>query len=389
MLDRLIEGCSPGSKKLYQKTTNFCKTHLAPLANKIDQQDFFPKALWPILGNSQLLGITVPALAGGLGCTYQDHVIVMAIISSYCPAVGLSYGAHTNLCLNQIARYGNAEQKSIFLPELISGNKVGALAITEPEAGSDAMGMSLSATLDGEYFVLNGKKCWITNGSDADTMVVFAKTQNSSSNKDNLSALIFDTKTPGFEVVKIAKKMGMRGSNTAELQFNQCRVHRSQLLGTLHQGTHILMDGLNAERVILAGGPIGIMLGCIDTVLPYVRSRKQFGKSIGHFQLMQAKIADMYTSLTAAHAHVLNMASKLDKQQLSREDAASAILFASEQATQVALSAVQALGGNGYSQDYPVERFLRDAKLYEIGGGTSEIRRMLIGRQLINNKLAH
>lgn len=362
----------------------FAQRELAPIAQEIDQQNHFPEALWQKLGKLGILGLTVSETDGGAGLGYLEHVIAIEEISRCSAAVGLSYGAHSNLCVNQLARWGNSQQKQHYLPKLISGEHVGALAMSEANAGSDVMGMRLTAKKSGDNYVLNGSKMWITNGPDADIVIVYAKTDKNA-DTGGITAFIVEKNHPGLQVAQKLDKLGMRGSNTCELVFNHCQVPATNVLGEVNAGTKVLMSGLDYERVVLAGGPLGIMQACLDLVLPYVRQRKQFGRAIGEFQLMQGKLADMYTTFNAARSYVYTVARACDQGNVTRQDAAGAILYAAEHATQMALQAIQCLGGNGYINEYPCGRLLRDAKLYEIGAGTSEIRRMLIGRELVNN----
>ncbi len=356
---------------------------IAPRAAEIDRTDTFPRDLWPVLGAQGLLGITVPEADGGTGMGYLAHVIAVEEISRASGSVGLSYGAHSNLCVNQLRLNGNAAQRQAYLPPLISGEHVGALAMSEPGAGSDVVGMQLRAEARGDTFVLNGRKMWITNGPDADLVIVYGKTDPGAGPR-GITAFIVERGTPGFSVAQKLDKLGMRGSSTGELVFDDCVVPARNVLGALNGGVAVLMSGLNYERVVLAGGPLGIMAAAMDLVLPYVRERKQFGRAIGTFELMQGKLADMYTDLSASRAYVYACARACDVGSVTRRDAAGCILHAAERATRVALEAIQALGGNGYINDYPAGRLLRDAKLYEIGAGTQEIRRMLIGRELFD-----
>ena len=362
----------------------FCQKMIAPRAAEIDQSNAFPRDLWPQMGELGLHGITVAEEYDGVGLGYLAHVLVMEQVSRASASVGLSYGAHSNLCINQIHRHGTPDQKARYLPDLVSGKHVGALAMSEPGAGSDVVSMRLTAVREGDHFVLNGNKMWITNGPDADTFVIYAKTDANAGAK-GISAFIVEAGTPGFTTAQKLDKLGMRGSSTCELVFDHCAVPAENLLGALHGGARVLMSGLDYERVVLAAGPLGIMQACMDVVLPYVRERKQFGQAIGEFQLVQGKLADMYTRLASSRALVYSVASACDKGHTSRKDCAAAILFAAENATQMALDAIQLLGGNGYINEYPTGRLLRDAKLYEIGAGTSEIRRWLIGRELIGD----
>ncbi len=368
---------------LRETVYQFASEHIAPRAAEIDHSNLFPRDLWPKLGELGLLGITVAEEYGGVNMGYLAHVIAMEEISRASGAVGLSYGAHSNLCINQIQLHGTPEQKAQYLPKLVSGEYIGALAMSEPGSGSDVISMTMTAEPSGKGFILNGNKMWITNGPDAEVLVVYAKTDKNAGSK-GISAFIVEKGMPGFTTAQKLDKLGMRGSNTCELVFENCFVATENLLGKLNQGAHVLMSGLDYERVVLAGGPIGLMQACMDVVLPYIHERKQFGKEIGHFQLMQGKVADMYTNLNASRSYLYAVAQACDRGEKTRKDAAGAILYASERATQVALQAIQCLGGNGYINEYPTGRLLRDAKLYEIGAGTSEIRRMLIGRELFN-----
>jgi len=359
----------------------FAAERIAPLAAHIDRSNEFPRELWPALGDLGLLGISVPSDQGGTGLGYLAHALAMEEISRASGAVGLSYGAHSNLCVNQLRLHGTEAQLKRFLPRLLSGEHVGALAMSEPGAGSDVLAMQLRAERHGDDFLLNGRKMWITNGPDADVLIVYAKTDTTAAAR-GITAFIVEGRAAGFSTAQKLDKLGMRGSGTCELIFENCRVPADCVLGAVNGGTRVLMSGLDYERVVLAGGPLGLMAAALDLVLPYVRERKQFGQPIGAFELMQAKLADMYTSLHAARAYVYSVARACDAGTVARRDAASCILFASERATQVALEAIQALGGNGYVNECPAGRLLRDAKLYEIGAGTQEIRRMLIGREL-------
>jgi isovaleryl-CoA dehydrogenase len=360
----------------------FAAGEIAPLAAEIDRSNTFPMHLWKRMGDMGLLGITAGEAYGGAGMGYLEHVIAMEEISRASGSVGLSYSAHSNLCVNQIALNGTEEQKQKYLPPLISGEHVGALAMSESGAGSDVLSMTLRADKQGDRYVLNGTKLWITNGPDADTLVVYAKTDPHAKSK-GITTFIIEKNFRGFSASPKMDKLGMRGSNTSELVFRDCEVAATQVLGQVNKGVKVLMSGLNYERVIVAGGPLGIMQACLDLVLPYVRQRKQFGQPIGNFQLIQGKVADMYTRLGAARAYVYSAAQACDRGAITNRDAAGAILFSAEAATQAALDAVQCLGGNGYVNEYPAGRLLRDAKLYEIGAGTSEIRRMIIGRELV------
>ena len=360
---------------------SFAAAKIAPLAAEIDRANSFPRALWPELGALGLLGITVEEEWGGAGLGYLAHCVAMEEISRGSAAIGLSYGAHSNLCVNQISRNGTAEQKRRYLPKLISGEHVGALAMSEPNAGSDVVSMKTRADRKGDRFVLNGTKMWITNGPVADTFVVYAKTDRTAGAR-GITAFIVERAFPGFAAGQKLDKLGMRGSDTSELVFTDCEVPAANVLGAIGNGVNVLMSGLDYERAILAAGPLGLMQSCLDLVVPYVHERKQFGQPIGEFQLMQGKLADMYVTLNAARAYVYTVARACDRGETTREDAAGAILYAAERATWMALEAIQCLGGNGYINDYPAGRLLRDAKLYEIGAGTSEIRRMLIGREI-------
>ena len=362
----------------------FAEREITPLADQIDRENIFPLSLWKTMGELGVLGVTVSETYGGAGHGYLAHAVAMEEISRASASVGLSYGAHSNLCVNQIFLNGTDEQKQQYLPRLISGEHIGALAMSEHNAGSDIVGMQLSAHADGDDFVLNGTKMWITNGPDAQTYIIYAKTDQNASSR-GITAFIVDRDTPGFSRSTKLDKLGMRGSNTCELVFKECRVSRSQVLGQVNAGVGVLMSGLDYERTVLAAGPVGIMQAALDLVLPYVRERKQFGQAIGEFQLVQGKLADMYTQLNASRAYLYSVASACDRGESTREDSAGVILLCAENATRVALDAIQLLGGNGYINDYPAGRLLRDAKLYEIGAGTSEVRRMLIGRELVAN----
>ena len=360
---------------------SFSADEIAPRAASIEQNNDFPSDLWMKLGGIGVLGITVEEDYGGAGMGYLEHVVALEEISRASAAVGLSYSAHSNLCVNQIRLNGNEEQKKTFLPKLISGENVGALAMSETEAGSDVVGMKTTAEKKGDRFILNGSKMWITNGPNADTLVVYAKT-DPGADKNGITAFIIQKGMKGFSTSPKLDKMGMRGSNTCELIFDNCEVPETNVLGSLNGGVKVLMSGLDYERAVLAAGPIGIMQACMDIVLPYVHDRKQFGKPIGEFQLMQGKLADMYVTMNASKSYVYSVAKACDRGEVTRKDAAGAILYAAERASWMASEAIQCLGGNGYINDYPTGRLLRDAKLYEIGAGTSEIRRMLIGREL-------
>lgn len=361
----------------------FAQKEILPLAEEIDKHNSFPMHLWQKLGELGLLGITVSEAYGGANMGYLAHVIAMEEISRASASVGLSYGAHSNLCVNQIFLNGTTFQKEKWLPSLVKGESIGALAMSEANAGSDVMSMQLQARIDNHKFILNGNKMWVTNGPDAHVLVVYAKTRKEAGSK-GISAFLIEKGMPGFRTAQKLDKLGMRGSNTCELVFEDCEVPEENLLGHLNEGTRVLMSGLDYERTVLAAGSIGIMQACLDIILPYIHDRKQFDNEIGKFQFIQGKVADIYTNLNASRSYVYTVARACDKGLVSRMDAASAILFTSEKATKAALEAIQILGGNGYINDFPTGRLLRDAKLYEIGAGTSEIRRLLIGRELFN-----
>jgi isovaleryl-CoA dehydrogenase len=367
--------------QLRDSVQRFAASVIAPLAAQADRDNAFPAGLWPQLGELGLLGLTVEEEYGGANLGYLAHVVAMEEISRACSAIGLSYGAHSNLCVNQLRKNGNAEQKQRYLPKLVSGEHVGALAMSESGAGSDVVSMKLRAERRGDRYVLNGHKMWITNGPDADTLVVYAKTDADAGSR-GITAFIVEKGFAGFSTAQKLDKLGMRGSNTCELVFEDCEVPEENVLGSVGRGVAVLMSGLDYERVVLSGGPLGIMAACLDVVVPYVRERRQFGQAIGEFGLMQAKLADMYVGFNACRAYVYAVARACDRKGATRKDAAGAILYAAEKASWIAGQAIQALGGNGYMNEYAPGRLWRDAKLYEIGAGTSEIRRMLIGREL-------
>jgi isovaleryl-CoA dehydrogenase len=374
-------GLGEDADMLRDSVRRFSQAKIAPRADEIDRKNEFPRDLWPKLGDLGLLGITVEEKFGGAGLGYLEHCVAMEEISRASGSIGLSYGAHSNLCVNQVRRNGSVDQKKRYLPKLISGAHVGALAMSEPGSGSDVVSMRTRADRKGTKYVLNGSKMWITNGPLADVIVVYAKT-DATAGARGITAFLVEKKFKGFSTAQKLDKLGMRGSDTGEIVFQDCEVPEENVLGAVGNGVNILMSGLDYERVVLAAGPLGLMQAAIDLVIPYVHDRKQFGQSIGRFQLMQAKIADMYVGMNAAKSYVYAVAKACDEGRTTREDAAGAILFASERATQMALEAIQALGGNGYINEFPAGRLLRDAKLYEIGAGTSEIRRMLIGREI-------
>ena len=366
---------------LRETVRKFAQEEIAPKSAGVDRSNDFPMELWEMMGNLGLHGITISEEFGGVNMGYLAHCVAVEEISRANAAIGMSYGAHSNLCINQIYRWGNEQQKSKYLPKLVSGEHIGSLAMSEPSAGSDVVSMKLKAEKRNDYYLLNGSKMWITNGPDADTLVVYAKTDISAGPK-GITAFLIEKDMAGFSTGKKLDKLGMRGSNTSELIFENCEVPYENVLGEEGKGVNVLMSGLDYERVVLAAGPVGIMAGAMDVVVPYIHEREQFGKPIGTFQLMQGKIADMYTTMNACRSYVYAVAKACDEGQTTRKDSAGCILYAAEKATQIALDAIQCLGGNGYINDYPTGRLLRDAKLYEIGAGTSEIRRMLIGREL-------
>lgn len=382
MFDAVMSfGLSEEIEALRDMVRRFAAEEIAPRAARIDADNAFPTDLWQKFGALGLLGITVPEEDGGAGMGYLAHCVAIEEISRASASVGLSYGAHSNLCVNQLRRWGNAEQKAKYLPKLISGEHVGALAMSEPGAGSDVVGMKLRARRRNDGFLLNGNKMWITNGPDASTLIVYAKTDPEAGTR-GITAFLIERDMPGFSTAQKLDKLGMRGSNTCELVFQDCLVPFGNVLGEEGMGVKVLMSGLDYERTVLAAGPIGIMAAALDLVVPYVHQREQFGKPIGTFQLMQAKLADMYTTTNACRAYVYAVAAAGDRGEITRQDSAGCILYAAEKATQVALDAIQCLGGNGYINEFAAGRLLRDAKLYEIGAGTSEIRRMLIGREI-------
>ncbi|KAG2179318.1 hypothetical protein INT44_006163 [Umbelopsis vinacea] len=379
-----VAGLTNEQAELREAVHQFAQTELAPRATDIDKENVFPMDMWKKFGDMGLLGITAPEKYGGLGLGYMEHTLVMEEISRASGSVALSYGAHSNLCVNQIVRNGNEEQKQKYLPKLISGDHVGALAMSEPGSGSDVTSMRLRAEKKGDKYILNGNKFWITNGPDADVLVVYAKTDPQAGAR-GITAFLIEKGFKGFSTAQKLDKLGMRGSNTCELIFEDCEVPAENVLGQVGKGVYVLMSGLDLERLVLSGGPLGLMQAALDITVPYVHERKQFGQPIGEFQLVQGKVADMYTKLNASRAYVYAVARACDNGQVSNKDCAGVILYSAERATEVALDAIQCLGGNGYINDFPTGRILRDAKLYEIGAGTSEIRRMLIGREF--NKL--
>ncbi len=368
---------------LRDSVRHFAQKEIAPIAAEVDQSNQFPLDMWKKLGDLGVLGVTVSEEYGGANMGYLAHTLVMEEISRASASIALSYGAHSNLCVNQIYLNGNDAQREKYLPKLVSGDHIGALAMSEPGAGSDVVSMSLRADKKGDHYVLNGNKMWITNGPDAHTYVIYAKTDTSAGPR-GITAFIVERGFAGFSQAQKLDKLGMRGSNTCELVFEDCHVPEENVLGTVGEGVKVLMSGLDYERTVLSGGATGIMQACMDVVVPYVHERKQFGKAIGEFQLMQGKIADMYVMLNASRSYLYNVAKACDRGETNRKDAAGVILYCAENATKMALEAIQTLGGNGYINEYPTGRLLRDAKLYEIGAGTSEIRRMLIGRELFN-----
>jgi isovaleryl-CoA dehydrogenase len=374
-------GLGPDIDALRDAIENFARDRIAPRADEIDRTNVFPRDLWPELGQMGLLGITVEEEYGGAGLGYLEHCVALEEVSRASGSVGLSYGAHSNLCVNQIRRTGTEAQKRHYLPKLISGEHVGALAMSEPGAGSDVVSMKTRADKRGDRYILNGSKMWITNGPIAETIVIYAKTEPKAGPR-GITAFIVEKDFPGFSTAQKLDKLGMRGSDTGELVLQDCEVPEENVLGAVNEGARVLMSGLDYERAVLAAGSLGLMQACMDVVIPYVHQRKQFDAPIGSFQLMQAKLADMYVTMNAAKAYVYAVARACDRGETTREDAAGAILFASEKATWMALEAIQCLGGNGYINDFPTGRLLRDAKLYEIGAGTNEIRRMLIGREI-------
>ncbi|MCR6500950.1 isovaleryl-CoA dehydrogenase [Shinella sp. CPCC 101442] len=379
-------GLGEDIEALRESVRRFATDRIAPQAAEIDRSNTFPMPLWREMGDLGLLGITAPEGLGGSGMGYLAHCVAMEEISRASASVGLSYGAHSNLCVNQLVRNATPEQRQKYLPKLISGEHVGALAMSEPGAGSDVVSMKLRADKRGDRYVLNGNKMWITNGPDADVLVVYAKTDPEAGSR-GITAFLIEKGFAGFSTAQKLDKLGMRGSNTCELVFADCEVPEENVMGTVGRGVNVLMSGLDYERVVLSGGPLGIMAACLDVVVPYIHERKQFDRPIGEFQLMQGKVADMYVALNACRAYVYAVAASCDRGETTRKDAAGCILYSAEMATKLALEAIQSLGGNGYINDYPTGRLLRDAKLYEIGAGTSEIRRMLIGREIFQETL--
>ncbi|KAF7201749.1 isovaleryl-CoA dehydrogenase, mitochondrial [Nothobranchius furzeri] len=380
-VDDVVNGLSEDQIQLRQTVRKFFAEKLGPFADEIDKNNEFPgmRDFWKAMGEMGLLGITAPVEDGGTGLGYLDHVIVMEEMSRVSAGIALSYGAHSNLCVNQLVRHANPQQKEKYMPKLLTGEHVGALAMSEPNAGSDVVSMRLKATKKGDYYVLNGNKFWITNGPDADVLIVYAKTDPEAHQK-GITAFIVEKGMPGFSTAQKLDKLGMRGSNTSELIFEDCKVPKENALGPLNKGVYVMMSGLDLERLVLAAGPVGIMQAVLDNAIPYLHMREAFGQKIGHFQLMQGKMADMYTRLSSCRQYLYNVARACDKGHSSSKDCAGVILYCAENATQVALDGIQCLGGNGYINDYPMGRFLRDAKLYEIGAGTSEVRRLIIGR---------
>ncbi|XP_060801264.1 isovaleryl-CoA dehydrogenase, mitochondrial [Amyelois transitella] len=383
-IDEHVFGLSSEQRQLRQMVFDFAQKELAPKAAEIDKENNFKELrdFWKKLGELGLLGITASPDYGGTGGKYSDHCVIMEEISRASGGIALSYGAHSNLCINQINRNGTHEQKTKYLPKLCSGEHMGALAMSEPGAGSDVVSMKLRAEKKGDYFVLNGNKFWITNGPDADVLVVYAKTDLTSKPQHGITAFLIEKDFPGFSTAQKLDKLGMRGSNTCELVFEDCKVPAENILGEINKGVYVLMSGLDLERLVLASGPVGLMQAAVDIAFEYAHTRKQFGKNIGEFQLIQGKMADMYTTLSACRSYLYNVAKACDDGHVNSKDCAGVILYCAEKATQVALDAIQILGGNGFINDYPTGRILRDAKLYEIGAGTSEVRRMLIGRSL-------
>lgn len=380
-VDDVVNGLTDDQMQLRQTVRKFLTEKLAPHADEIDRSNDFPgmRAFWRDMGDMGLLGMTAPVEHGGTGLGYLDHVIVMEEMSRVSAAIALSYGAHSNLCVNQMVRHANAEQMEKYMPKLMTGEHVGALAMSEPSAGSDVVSMKLRAAKNGDHYILNGNKFWITNGPDADVLIVYAKTDPEAYQR-GITAFIVEKGTPGFTTAQKLDKLGMRGSNTCELIFEDCKIPEKNILGPLNKGVYVMMSGLDLERLVLAAGPIGIMQSVLDAAVPYLHVREAFGQKIGHFQLMQGKMADMYTRLSSCRQYLYNVARACDRGHFSAMDCAGVILYCAENATQVALDGIQCLGGNGYINDYPTGRYLRDAKLYEIGAGTSEVRRLIIGR---------